>query len=296
LSQNETYHKTLPSETAAEFSKFPFGEKERKTIEEYLVSRETGKNDWISFARKTEEKISEKFYFETGFNRDSGFTLLLTNVMWDAQVNFASGIYESMLEWLFETVEYFIANKTQQLAIRIHPAEVVGTIKSRQPVAEELFQRFGKLPTNIFLIEAENKIFDVYSLADLCRSVLVYGTKAGLEIAARGKLVITTGDAWHRNKGISVEPEDKDGYLQLLSEIDSIDADIKALSDNALRYAHYLFFRRMIPLKSLENLSAFGPFVLKSNLNSAIEVLQDENLNFVVDRIIDGKPFVLAKA
>ena len=43
-----------------------------------------------------------------------------------------------MIAWIINTIEYFCERQYIQLLIRIHPAEITGHLKSRQPVIEEI--------------------------------------------------------------------------------------------------------------------------------------------------------------
>ena len=76
---------------------------------------------------------------------------LLTNVMWDAQLHYPANAFPNMLEWVLSTIEYFARRPELQLLIRVHPAELRGSLASRQPIVAEIRRRFPSLPPNVFV-------------------------------------------------------------------------------------------------------------------------------------------------
>ena len=57
---------------------------------------------------------------------DRPYLALLTSVVWDAQLHYASNVFPTMLDWVRETILYFRRRPDLQLVIRVHPAEVRG--------------------------------------------------------------------------------------------------------------------------------------------------------------------------
>ena len=110
---------------------------------------------------------------------------MLTNVFWDAQLHYRANAFDDMLDWVLETIGYFAQRPDLQLLIRIHPAEVRGTIPSRQPLLAEIQAAFPELPANVFVIPPESNS-STYAAMYACDSVLIYGTKTGVELSATG--------------------------------------------------------------------------------------------------------------
>ena len=57
-------------------------------------------------------------------DKDLPTALMLTNVLWDAQLHYPNNAFKSMTEWILYTVKYFSKRSDTQLIIRVHPAEV----------------------------------------------------------------------------------------------------------------------------------------------------------------------------
>ena len=217
FSHQETYHNTLMDESNANWEDLNWNSQLDKKIVDYLNSRWYGTNDWIHFHKNT--IFDKKSFFKSlNFDTNKPYALLLTNVMWDAQLHYPNNAFKNMLEWIMVTIEYFINRKDVQLLIRVHPAEITGTLPSRQKVKNEILNKFPSLPNNIFIVDSDNPI-STYVLAEDCNAAIIYGTKTGVELAARGVPVIVAGEAWIRNKGISIDVSSPENYIEKLGQL-----------------------------------------------------------------------------
>ena len=91
-------------------------------------------------------------------------------------------------------------------------------LPSRQPIAAEIAAKFPKLPKNVALIKASADI-STYDLAQASDSVIIYATKTGIELAARGIPVIVAGESWLRGKEIGFDCDDRQAYETLLAAL-----------------------------------------------------------------------------
>lgn len=289
FSHGDSYHHTMIDENPAQWSNMAWSDAEEKAVMAYLRSRWTGGNDWINFQADAEQDISAiKSRLSLDFSRP--VIGLLTNVIWDAQLHFRQSAFPSMLSWLFASIEYFIKRPDLQLVIRIHPAEVLGSVPSRQHAADEIFDRFGDLPPHIKVIGSEEKV-STYSLMTLCNSALVYGTKTSLELACTGLPVVVAGEAWSRGKGFTIDVSSPEEYFTVL---DTLPLET-ALSDEqviaARKYAYHFFFRRMIPIKALKPLKRLAPYAVNISSIDELHPGYDLGLDTLCDGILSGSPF-----
>jgi hypothetical protein len=261
-----------------------------KRLIDYLQSRLTGGNDYITFQRGFEQDgrvISDQLKLDT----KRPVIGLLTNVIWDAQLHFRKSAFPSMLDWLFASVEYFISRTDVQWVIRIHPAEVFGSVPSGQRAADEIAKRFGTLPPHIKVVRPEEKV-STYALMALCDSALVYGTKTALELACTGMFVVIAGEAWSRGKGFSLDVSSPEEYRKILESL-----PIKRrLSDkeitDAKKYAYHFFFRRMISVEALKPTRHFGPYKVQVDSIDKLMPGVDAGLDLICSGILEGTPFV----
>lgn len=288
FSHNETYHRTLLNEPVSSWENEPFGEKEETNITTYLQSRSVGTNDWIWFHDKPHFEM-DKFREKTGWDPKKPTIGLLTNVFWDAQLHYAKNCFENMLEWVIETIRYFIDREDLQLIIRIHPAEIRGSVPSRQPIAAEIRKVFEKLPKHIFIIEPDDPL-STYALMRSFHTALIYATKTGLELTSTGIPVIVAGEAWIRNKGVTLDATSKDQYFSFLKKLPEklYEVDIR----RAKQYANHFFFRRMIPISFIEPLPSWPPFTLKVESLDDLQEGNDRGLDTICNGILNKTPFI----
>lgn len=91
-------------------------------------------------------------------------------------------------------------------------------VPSRQPIVAEIKKIFPQLPPNVFVIPPESQV-STYAAMQECDTVLIYNTKTGIEISSQGIPVVVAGEAWIRNKGISLDATSPQGYFQILDQL-----------------------------------------------------------------------------
>src|SRR3546814_1078514 len=104
-----------------------------------------------------------------------------------------------MLDWVRSTIGHFAGRDDVQLVIRVHPAELTGSLRSRQPVAAEIARWYPALPGNVFVVGPDSGM-STYEILDHSDCAIIFGTKTGIEIAYAGKPVIVAGEAWIRSE------------------------------------------------------------------------------------------------
>jgi hypothetical protein len=101
--------------------------------------------------------------------------------------------------------------------------------------------------------------------------------------------VVTSGDAWIRGKGLTIDVETKEEYHDLLDRLPELEPLDQETTDRARAYAFHYFFRRMIPLSSLD--PAGDPRVAISSLDELYPG-QDPGLDTILDGVLHNTPFV----
>ncbi len=291
FSHHETYHHTLLNEPISNWEQMNWSKAIENETMSYLKSRWYGKQDWIWFHDEPQHNF-KAICDETGLDNSKPIISMLTNVFWDAQLHYKANAFRNMLDWVLQTIDYFAKRPELQLAIRIHPAEVRGAIPSRQPLVSEIEKAYPKLPENIFLIKPESQI-STYALCEHSDSVIIYGTKSGVEMAAMGIPVIVAGEAWIRNKGMTLEADSPNGYFKILDKLPLQKRMSEESTQRARKYAFHFFFRRFIPISFIEESEGSeAPF--KININSLEDLLpgRDKGLDVICDGILNGSEFI----
>jgi capsule polysaccharide export protein KpsC/LpsZ len=171
-----------------------------------------------------------------------------------------------MHSWIEETIVWFSNNPNVDLVIRIHPAELTGRIKARDPIFEYICGRFPSLPSNIKVIQPDETI-STYKLMEVCDLGIIFATKAGIEMAAIGKPLIVAGESWIRGRGLSSDPENRVEYFNLLKEFVNDPNCLGINVEKALNFAHNFFFKKTRKVHSIKALPYY-PYLrprLKNN-------------------------------
>jgi hypothetical protein len=290
FSHDETYHHTLINEPTSTWENIQWSPRLDDELMQYLRSRWRGSEDWIWFHDQPQNDISV-IARETGFDPSKPVITALTNVFWDAQLHYKANAFNDMLDWLIKTIEYFKSRKDLQLVIRIHPAEVRGSIPSRQPVEAEIRMVYPELPQNVFVIPPQSQT-STYVLCECSDSVIIYGTKTGVELAAFGIPVVVAGEAWIRNKGMTIDATSPESYFKIL---DTLPLKKRLTNEKLLRakkYAYHFFFRRFIPLNCVNESKRSPPFDIGLKSMGDLMPGADQGLDVICNGILNGAEFI----
>lgn len=290
FSHDDSYHRTMMDEDVSLWEDMAWGPEQEDAILDYLRARWYGTSDWI-LVQTDGETSAERIATELGLDFSVPTVALLTNVIWDAQLFYESNAFPDMLEWLMQTIRYFGQRQDLQLVIRVHPAEVSGTLATRQPVVAEVMAHFAELPPNVRLIGPERKI-STYALADACDAAIIYGTKTGVELAAMGIPVIVAGEAWIRDKGITFDARTAEEYFGILDGLPLGERLDATRLERARRYAYHFFMRKMIPIELMSPTGGWPPFELKIERIGELSEGRSLGLDVVCDGILKKTPFV----
>jgi hypothetical protein len=290
FSHGDTYHRTLLHEPESLWNQ-PLTQAQETELLEFLARRRQGEGDWQwvtpEAALRRDVQAQESLIERLDLDPTRPLIGLLTNVLWDAQLYYEGHAFADMLEWLFFTIDHFIRHPEQQLVVRIHPHEI--KTGNRQPVGPEIERRYPTLPENIRIVPHDDPA-NTYALMDMCAAVLIYGTKTGVELAPFGTAVIVAADAWIRGKGLTYDVSTKDEYADLLGRAGSLGRLDAETVERAKRYAYYFFFRRMIPLASLEPDRPEVTIGIRDL--AALLPGRDPGLDVICDGILTGSEFV----
>ena len=290
FTHHDTYHHQLMSEPVSNWENIPWHPQMEDQLMNYLKSRWYGTQDWIWFHESPEfdlQAIAE----EVGVDFSKPCIGLLTNVMWDAQLHYPANAFANMLEWVLQTIRYFAERPELQLLIRVHPAEIRGTLRSRQPIVEEIRKVMPSLPSNVFVIPPESQV-STYAVMLQCNAVLIYGTKMGVELTSMGIPAIVAGEAWIRNKNITMDATSAGEYFQYLDQLPLERGLDEETIKRARRYAYHFFFRRMIPLEFTTEAQNASEYKLKGFNLEELMPGKSSGLDVICDGILQGTEFI----
>jgi hypothetical protein len=292
LCHGDTYHKALVTEPADLWTNLSLTPEMDQRLDTYVKARQSGKQDSIAYHPNPIEEKSELMR-TLDLDPHKPIVSLYTNVIWDAQLYHSYNAFENILDWLYQTVDYFKSRTDLQIVIRIHPAEVKAVKKTEQPLAAELKARYDVLPDHIKVIPPESDLSS-YTLVDMSRAALIYGTKMGLEIALRGVPVIIAGESFNRGKGFSYDVSSPDEYFILLDRITELPRNTSEMMESARKYAYHFFFRRQIDFPFLTGFQPGNRLALKLTFNNLDALMPGKNayLDTICQGMTGGGEFV----
>jgi len=293
LSPEETYHRTLVSEPNDVWEDVDLSTEQRERTWRYALSKQSGGADSINY-HPTPIEDAQILHRVLEIDDSRPLISLFTNVIWDAQIFYDGSAFQNILDWMRFSIDELARNDEVWAVIRIHPAEVKGGLPTQQPFLPEIKKWYPELPKNFRVIPPESNLSS-YTLAEQSRASIIYGTKMGLELAVRGIPVVVCGQTFSRGKGFTIDISSKTQYAELLQRIHTIDRLDQEEIERALRYAHYLYFRRMIdfPYFSVGDYKTLQGKSLDLVTLADLDAGEDPNLDAICSAITElSHPYV----
>ena len=163
FSHDETYHRAMLSEPTSAWESIRARRRQAAAADGLSLRPREGHAglDRVPSGRRARQA---NIVTSIGLDPEKPVVTLLTSVVWDAQLHYRQRAFKSQVDWVLKTIAHFASRNDIQLAIRVHPAEVTGSLPSRQPIAAEIAAEFPKLPKNVALIKPGDDI-STYALA-----------------------------------------------------------------------------------------------------------------------------------
>ena len=214
---------------------------------------------------------------------------LFPNVVWDGDFEEVHGCFNSILDWVIQTVEQ-IKDTDNTLIIRCHPAEenFHGDSPKLEPMLREAMPDIN-LYKNIVIISSNFKL-DIYNFIKKNIDIaLIYDGMLGLEISYINKPVITVGKGRYSGSYFSEETNTKSDYLKLLKNPNELIAlfieEKKLRTARLLRFAHWYLYEKSFFLPILDANDFFGYNISNINKNDLFKEGSDylRTINYLID-------------
>lgn len=269
----------------------PLSQEESQTLDKYLYERSQGRMSVVNYWPEKEED-ERRIRTELGLDPDMRTALLFPNITWDSALFEKDISFDSMFDWIDQTIEYFKANSQYQLVIRAHPAEYILPGSLRDSVIAYINRSHPNLPKNIILVTPDSKISS-YTLMDLCDCGLVYSSTTAIEMGVRGIPTLVAGEVHYRRKGFSIDVDDKAIYPELLDQVMRGDCPLSQAEtmETARRYAYFAFFRTSMPLRMLHCGEGDQPVLHYNDISQLMPGI-DKSLDIICDGIVSGSSFL----
>ncbi len=235
----------------------PLDARESRALAIYLDGRQRGAMDDLTHHPSPVEGRAAVLA-ATGLREGERLVSLFTNVVWDAQVYAPKTLFRGPVEWMIETLRHVIGTPGVRYVVRIHPAEVkIPFVLTQERMDDQVRAAFPELPENIVLISPEDNLSS-YSLAAASDLAVMYSSTIGLETMAMGIPTVVAGYPFYAGKGFGMEPSDQESYFDIVTHPEAVPPIPADELERARRWAHYLFFRRMLILPDIVQTERIG--------------------------------------
>ena len=214
---------------------------------------------------------------------------IMTHINWDCVSDYSPMAYDSFNDWILDTIQEIAGITDVQWLLKVHPGEAWDNPESG--IQRLVDKHFPSSPGHVRIITAREEIspLDFYQLVD--GGVTVYGTP-GLELALLGKPVILAGEAHYGGRSFTHDGLTPESYRQLLRQaatLKPLDAEQQTL---ARRYAYCYFIQRQVPLPVVRDPNSSW-WRFQSDKRELLLPGKDPFIDFICDRILDGKDFIM---
>ena len=273
------------------FSKMQLSSRQKDKVQGWLYGRLEGKEmvfDTASLAKHQKENADLD-----SLDLGKPTALLAANVIWDLAALNKQIVFEGMIEWIEETINWFNEHPNYQLIIKSHPAELHPSIPATKERVEIALKERGVLFTpNIFILSPKAKI-RVYELFPIVKVGLVHTSTVGIEMAGRGLPVITTARSPYRGFGFTLDPLNKKDYFDILKK--TLDGEKSIILDRQLDLSwKFILFYQYHYYTKINIMDYKWGQVPRLKIKTAIDLLPGKNkhLDYVVDLIMEGLPIL----
>jgi len=201
-----------------------------------------------------------------GWDPAKPIVVLMAHVFHESPHAVGGNLYADYCEWLAETLEVAARNPQINWLLKKHPQQKYfdeALRKSPDLVPDDETMRRLMAPAqgahHIALCPSD---LHTASLIASSHAIVTQHGRAGYEFAACGVPVVTTARAAYGGLGFTVEPCNRDDYIELLETIDRLPPLTEEQRERALTYI-YLFFEksrvRSSLLPDIENRGFWAP-------------------------------------
>jgi hypothetical protein len=273
------------------FSAIPLSDARRKTVEEWMAGRLSGKDMLLDTASLASHCNEEADLSKIREGRPTA--LLAANVIWDLAALNKQVVFGDMIEWIAETIAWFGRHPEYQLIVKPHPGEQNPSIpETEERVTTALRQRGVVIPDNVALLTPKSAV-TVYQLLPLVNVGLTHTTTVGIEMSARGIPVITSARSPYRGFGFTLDPSSREEYF------DTLDRALRGVGlpdreqqvDLAYKFILFQQFHYYTKIDIMDFKWGETPRLKVKSLDD-IRPGKKPHLDYIVDSVIAGLPIV----
>jgi|GEM_PF-2673648 len=266
----------------------PLTEEKIKAVDSYMDKRLNlhAHDNARLYANKSAFDEAEYLEKLKRFKGNDKLFCLFPNIVWDGAEEERNTAFDSVINWVVETIEYFEKGNVGKLLVRFHPAEsAFGWYIVGKPLMEFINERLPdwKSYKNVLFIES-NVPFNSYLLKDELMDVgIMYSGTVGFEFPYVGKPVISAGDGRCSYYGVNYVVKDKHDYFDTIAKLAKDKISIVTFKESIYKFIHWYLF----------DLTYYYPFTdgvfgtVFKEVNYELDLEKNNKLKLTIDRLLN---------
>ncbi|QMV41670.1 hypothetical protein [Cohnella cholangitidis] len=227
------------------FSKLVFEPAQSEMVDKYMSDRLQFKIHDTSYYYREVGKVQAEFDDRIqSFASGEKVFCAFPNIVWDGAEEERDVVFESVTDWLIQTIEYF-RNKSEKLIVRMHPAEdtLYKGVRKVEDVLRNAIEDIDSID-NVLLISAKERLNTYEFVKKHVDVALVYNGFLGLELPYLDVPTILSGRGLFRNEAINIVANSKEDYYRLIDNYELIVSSHSKIPNESIRkYLYwYLFY------------------------------------------------------
>ena len=259
-------------------------EVELATAKTYLQDRELQRGDVFAFnsAPRAENISSEKQ--RLGIPLDRSCITFFSNLIWDAANVSRDIAFDSFLDCMIKSIEYFADRDDVQILIRPHPAETL--IGTKAGYWDLVVDHFGdQLPGNVTLISPKDEV-NSFTMIDISTIGVVNTSTVGLEMAMLGKPTLLVAETHYRGKGFTNDVTSPEHFFECAENALKNPLLPEEQCRLAMKYFYMMMFlyQKHMPVRYQNDRFSGYSAATFDELDSSEPIVR------IVDQLVDGLP------
>lgn len=197
--------------------------------------------------------------------------------------------FKDDIEWMLETIKFFINKKDSLLFVKPHPGENMAADFTEYGAAELIRDRLGILPDHIVIIDKKCRIKSFDLMDNDCVGI-VYTSTSGLEHNFFKKPVLVAGEIHYARAGAALGIRSREEYFSLLENSQPLYDFIKNNYNTIERYAYYYYFKQQVKIPFYRHDVWLGHCIDWEPLSDYKSFIStNETMNSIAKAIIQGR-------
>ena len=201
-------------------------------------------NHWSwEYQKNSAKNISTKNWLLQN-TKNKKYVLICPNVPFDAGYGSLNLIFESMKQWLLDTIRFILKNSNLIIIVRAHPAEDRESFGNEKT---DLIIKKSDINSRRLIVIPSSSNLNTYELMENCTFSSVYSSTTGVELAMFGKLVVSGANIYHSRVGVTKRSTDLKSYFKKIKSF--INNKSKQSSDDIYKaYLVYFIFHFVLQM------------------------------------------------